>query len=297
MDAFIGELAALAAAFSFSLTSVLFTLAGRRLNAVVTLATSLPLSWLVMLILHQAVLGTPFPFHASARYWLPLATSGILAFVVSAWFMLSAYQFIGPRLTMLIASFAPVLGALLAFVLLGQALPANSALGIALVIAGIVWVVAERGGSTSVQPDLRRGVVFAVLGTVAQGAAFVFSSQGVADGFHPFSATLLRISAGIVTLWLFLAWRGEAQATVSVFHGDRQTFMLIAGAAILGPVMAGSFLLLALQRIPVGVATTLSHTTAIMLIPIGWLVFGERVSPRAIIGTCVAIAGIALLFM
>ena len=214
MEAFVGEFAALAAAFSFSLTSVLFTLAGRRLNAIVSLATSLPISWAVMLLLHQATHGSPFPFAAPLERWLPLATSGILAFVVSSYFMLNAYQFIGPRLTMLIASFAPVLGALLAFFFLGQALPPNATMGVALVLLGIFWVVAERSpaaGKTqeTANPHLKRGVLFAVLGTFAQGAAFVFSSQGVEGGFHPFSATLLRISAGIVTLWLFIAWQGN----------------------------------------------------------------------------------------
>ena len=61
-------------------------------------------------------------------------------------------------------------------------------------------------------------------------------------------------------------------------------------------MIAGSFLLLAFQHIPVGVATTLSHTTAIMLIPIGYIVFRERITLRAIAGTCLAIAGIAVLF-
>jgi len=301
MDAFIGELAALAAAFSFSLTSVLFTLAGRRLNAVVSLATSLPISWAVMLLLHQAAQGRPFPFAAPLERWLPLATSGILAFVISAYFMLNAYQYIGPRLTMLIASFAPVLGALLAFLFLGQALPPNATVGVALVLLGIFWVVAERApaddkATKKTNAEIKRGVLFAVLGTFAQGAAFVFSSQGVAGGFHPFSATLLRISAGIVALWLFIAWQGNMRATLGAFQNDAKTFLQICGAAVLGPVIAGSFLLLSFQHVPVGVATTLSHTTAIMLIPIGYIVFRERITLRAVAGTCVAIAGIAVLF-
>ncbi len=298
MDAYIGEIAALAAAFSFSLTSVLFTLAGRRINVIVSLATSLPISWIVMIMLHAVVLGELFPISASLDRWLPLSTSGILAFVLSSYFMLNAYQYIGPRLTMLIASLAPVIGAILAFLLLDQALPANSTAGIALVILGITWVVAERSPieENAVNQDLKRGVIFAFLGTLAQGFAFVFSSQGVAGGFPPFSATLIRISAAILALWLLIAWRGEMRETLSAFHNDRRTFLQICGAAILGPVIAGSFLLLAFQHIPVGVATTLSHTTAIMLIPIAYIVFKERITPRAVVGTCLAIAGIAILF-
>lgn len=298
MDAYIGEIAALLAAFSFSLTSVCYTLAGRRINATVSMAASLPMSWLVLLALHQLALGEVFPFSASLERWLLLGASGILAFVISAYFILNAYQSIGPRLTMLIASFAPVLGAILAFVFIGQTLPANSALGIALVILGIVWVVAERSPAQAVSDNahLRRGVVFAVLGTLAQGSAFVFSSEGVADGFSPFSGILMRTTAGMAAIWLFIAGQANIRQTLTAFHNDRRTFLQIFAAAILGPVIAGSFLLLSFQHIPVGVATTLSHTTAIMLIPIGYVVFKERISLRAVLGTALAIIGIAILF-
>jgi hypothetical protein len=42
--------------------------------------------------------------------------------------MLDAYQHVGPRLTMLVMSFAPVLGAVLAWLFLGQTLPPNALL-------------------------------------------------------------------------------------------------------------------------------------------------------------------------
>ena len=99
--------------------------------------------------------------------------------------MLTAYQDIGPRLTMLIASFAPVLGAILAWIFLGQSLPTNALLGITVVMVGIISVVVERSPSQSetLVVNLRRGVIFACLGTLAQSTAFVFSSLGVSDGF------------------------------------------------------------------------------------------------------------------
>ena len=146
MDTYFGEIAALTAALSFSLTSVFFTLAGRKIDVITSLATSLPISLLILLPIHWLTEGEFFPVSAGLDRWLSLATSGILAFVVSSFFVLHAYQTLGPRLTMLIASIAPVLGAILAFFLLGQALPVNSILGIALVIFGIVWVVAEGNG-------------------------------------------------------------------------------------------------------------------------------------------------------
>ncbi len=131
MDAVIGQTSALLVALSFSITSVCYTLAGRKLTAVTSIALSLPVSGVLLLGVHRVTQGVWLPVGASPQRWAVLGISGILAFVISNFFMLKAYQPIGPRLTMLVASFAPIGGALLAWFFLGQALPANIILGIA----------------------------------------------------------------------------------------------------------------------------------------------------------------------
>ena len=299
MDLYLGEITALLAAFSFSITSICYTLSGRKVDAITSLAMSLPVSWIVLIFIHQIRLGEFFPTSASLDRWFYLSASGILAFVISSYFMLNAYQQIGPRLTMLIASFAPVLGAILAWLFLGQTLPSNSLVGITIVVFGIVWVVAERSSkkkTTIERGDRRRGIILACLGTLAQATAFVFSSQGVADGFPPFSATLIRTTAGILLLWAVIAMQGKMRSTVRLVISDRKLFGQLSIAAISGPVIAGTLLLLSLQFVPVGVATTLSHTTSIILIPISYFIFKEKITLRAIVGTGIAIIGIAILF-
>ncbi len=299
MDFPIGEVAALLAALSFSITTVFYTLAGRKVNVIISLATSLPISWIAIVILHRVSLGEFFPLGVSLDRVFYLSTSGILAFFVSSYFILNAFQDIGPRLTSLISSFAPVLGAILAWIFLGQTLPANATIGIILVMAGIIWVVAERsaGKSKNVSKNLRRGVIYACLGTLAQATAFIFSSQGVSDGFPPFSATLIRTSAGVIVLWIVVALQGNIRMTLTIFNDDLKTFLQIVGAAIFGAVVAGSLLLLSFQFVSVGVSTTLSHTTAIMLIPISYVLFKEKITFRAVVGTLVAIVGIGILFI
>lgn len=294
----IGELAALGAAFSFSITSICYTFAGRKISAISAMALSLPISWCVIVLIHYLMFGEFVPLSASLDRWFNLSISGILAFVFSAYFMLNAYQYIGPRLTMLLMSVTPVLGAILAWIFLGQRLPTNSSIGIMIVIVGIVSVVIERNTEKEkvVQRDMRRGLLFAYLATMAQASSFIFSTQGISDGFPPFSATLIRLTAGLVTLWIFIAFQGKIHSTLSLFQGDVQLVAQLTAAAISGHVIAGSLLLLAFQFITVGVATTLAHTTAIMLIPLSYLIFKEKISLQAVIGTIVTIVGIAILF-
>ena len=50
-----------------------------------------------------------------------------------------------------------------------------------------------------------------------------------------------------------------------------------------------------LRNLPVGVASTLNSTSPIFILPLSALVLGEKVSPRAIFGAIIAVAGIAVL--
>ena len=52
-----------------------------------------------------------------------------------------------------------------------------------------------------------------------------------------------------------------------------------------------------IQYAPVGVASTLQALPPVFLIPIGYYFLGERVSSRAILGTLLALAGVAVLFL
>lgn len=299
MDPLVGEIAALASAVAYSVTSVFFTFAGRKITAVSAMAMSLPISWLAIVVLHRLMMGAFFPANAPFERWLFLGGSGLMAFGLSGFFMLSAYQYIGPRLTMLIGAFSPVLGSLLAWVFLGQTLSLSSSVGIGIVLFGIVWVVAERSGSGGGgfgEPDLRRGLLYATLATGTQAIAFLFSTLGVEGDFPAFSASVIRVTVGVVGLWLFIALRGNLRSTVKTYWQDRNLFLLLLGAGLSGPVTAGSLLLLALQIVPVGIATTLSNTTAVILIPIAYFIFKERITMRAVVGTVVTVVGIAILF-
>jgi drug/metabolite transporter (DMT)-like permease len=53
----------------------------------------------------------------------------------------------------------------------------------------------------------------------------------------------------------------------------------------------------AVQDTNIGVASTLSSLMPIFLIPISYVVFGERVTRQAVIGTVIAFSGMIDLFM
>lgn len=298
MENFTGELAGLGAALAFSFTSTFFTLAGRKLNAISTLALSMPISLTILMIVHQLTLGEFFPTSAETVRWLYLGASSIAGFVISSLFILRSFQYIGTRLTLLIGSLAPIFSAILAWIFLDQALTLNLMIGISLVVAGIIWVISEGGKQKTEDrdPNYRVGLLFALAGSMGQAVSFVFSSQGVAGDFPPMSASLMRTFVAVVTVWTLLAVQGNLGNTLRLIQTESRSMRFIFVASVAGPVIGASFVLLSLQYASVGVASTLINTTPIMIIPIGYVVFKERITIHAVIGTIVAIIGIAILF-
>ncbi len=289
---------ALGAALSFSLASTTYTLAGRKFGASVSMALSLVFSLIFLLPLHQVLYGELFPMTASGQRWLVLGASSLAGFVMSALFLLRAFQAIGPRLTMLIGATSPIFAAVLAWLLLGQSLPSYAVLGIALVLGGVITVVSSyvRHSIQSRHADYSKGLLMALAAAVLQGASFVLMSEGVADDFPVLSASIMRTVFALVVLWVLIALRGKLRHNLRLIVDQPRALSLIALAAFTGPVLGATLVLASLQFTSVGISSTLTGTTPILMIPIGFVVFGEQITRRAIGGTCVAVAGVALLF-
>ena len=121
-------------------------------------------------------------------------------------------------------------------------------------------------------------------------------SAGVSDGFHAMSAALIRTVVGIVILWLYIALRGGLRHRLRPIITEPRALLFLLLAGLSGPVIGATLVLLSLQFTSVGISSTLTATTPILLIPISFLVFNEKITTRAVIGTLVAIAGVAVLF-
>lgn len=298
METYLGELSALGAALCFALASTTFTLAGRKFGATVSMALSLQISLVFLLLMHHAMLGEPFPSSASLERWTLLGASSLSGFVVSSVMLLRSFQYIGPRLAMLIGSITPIVAALLAWVFLGQGLSAIAVLGIVVVVAGIGWVVSgdARRDLQMKNANYSRGLALAVGSAIGQGASFALMSEGVAGGFHAMSAGLIRTLVGLIILWLLIMARGKMRENLRLIWAEPRALLVLTFASLVGPVIGTTLVLLSLQHTSVGISSTLTGTTPILLIPIGYVVFADKITPRAVIGTLIAIAGVALLF-
>jgi drug/metabolite transporter (DMT)-like permease len=298
LNAYLGEIAALLTSLAFSVTSTMFTLASRRIGSLVVNRLRLILAVLLLSLTHWFVLGSLLPLKAEPQRWFWLGLSGIVGLVLGDAFLFQAFVWIGPRLSMLMMSLAPVIAALVAWVFLGERLSLGQIGGILLTLAGIAWVVLESGGSRqNKNRDYLRGILFGLGAATGQALGLVLAKNGLGGDFSPISGNLIRMLTAMSVLWLITAFQGQAHQTFVRLNAHRRALLFLSVGAVTGPFLGVSLSLFAVQQTAVGVASTLMALPPVFLLPISYIFFKERFGWGAIAGTFVAVAGVALLFL
>ena len=295
---FIGELAAIATSFFFAMTALIFTSTGRSVGSLVTNRMRLLFALAYLIVLNLIVFHEPLPFSADSSRWLWLSLSGIIGLSLGDAFLFQSLISVGTRLGSLLLSLAPIFGSIIAWLFFGETLTFWQITGIILALAGIAWVVASHEEPPGTpHGNRRRGVIFGILAGLGQAVGIVFSKQGMSGNFSPFQANAIRMLAAVLFIWIWTAFRGEAGSTFRELRGKPRVLGLLALGAFVGPVLGVTSSLLAIQHIQVGIASTLIALTPVIILPISYFVFKEKVGWQAIVGTLLAIAGVAILFL
>lgn len=295
---FIGEIAGLATSLFFSMTAIIFASAGRMVGSQVTNRTRLVFALVYLLILNAILFREPLPLSADPSRWMWLGVSGVIGLSLGDAFFFQALVSVGARLGSLLMSLAPIFGSIIAWTFFGETLTPLQILGIILALAGIGWVVmSHEEPPDTPRGHTNRGVLFGVLAALGQAGGLVLSKQGMFGDFSPFRANVIRMLAAVIFIWAWTLLEGKAGATVQALREKPQALRLIALGALVGPVLGVSSSLLAIQHIEIGVASTLTALPPVIILPVSYFVFKEKVGWQAVAGTVLAIAGVAVLFL
>ena len=295
---FIGEIAGLATSFFFAMTALIFTKTGRMIGSQVTNRMRLLFALTYLVIINLILFREPLPLSADSSRWVWLSLSGVIGLSLGDAFLFQAFIALGPRLGSLLLSLAPIFGSIIAWAFFGETLTPLQIIGITIALAGIGWVVmSHEEPANTPHGHTRRGVIFGVLAGLGQAAGLVLSKQGMAGDYSPFQANAIRMLAAAIFIWIWAVIQKQAGETITTIRKQPQALSLIALGALIGPVLGVSASLLAVQHAEVGVASTLMALPPVLLLPISYFVFKEKVGWQAIAGTLLAICGVAVLFL
>ena len=292
----IGELSALLTAGVWSISSIMFEKAIRRVGSVQVNIVRLVIAAVLLLV---TIYAADLSLRLSFWQYAYLSISGCIGLVFGDSFLFKSFHVSGARISMLIMSLAPAISALLAYFILGEILSAWGIVGIVVTTVGIALVVVSNRQNAPVQVKITgSGLVYGFLGALGQGAGLVFARLAFVEGeVNGFVATFIRIAASVIVLLPITLITGRMKNPVGVFSNDKRALALTTGGAIFGPYLGITLSLIAIMYTKVGIAATLIATVPILMLPLVHVVYKERLSWQAIAGACVAVGGVAILFL
>ncbi len=326
----LGGGAAILAAFLWSANSILFAEAGKRIGALSVNAFRVVVAALLLIGTHLFFYGDFLPA-ASNGQWFWLGVSGIIGLGIADFALFAAFVMIGPRLSLLLLSLVPIYSAIFSYFILGEVLGVWALIGIAVTLAGIITVILEKDNQKKEETGMseekasesekeneqgdtledvasamkvkRMGLLLGTIAALAQGVGLVISKYGMirmADDprkpLAPLPATLIRMVVAALFIWVCIIVAGKLPKILKRLRNKRALQLSSAGAFI------GSFLgvwmsMVAVIYIYVGIAQTLMSLMPIMIIPMVWFVYGEKTSWRGMLGSILAVLGVAILFL
>jgi len=298
LQTYLGEIAALTTAVCWAVTSLFFTIAGKQVGSQLVNRVRLPLAALFLAFTHLLWQGEVLPIHAEPSRWGWLGLSAISGLVLGDAMLFQAFVLIGTRLAMLMMTLAPVIGTVLARVFLGETLSLLEIAAIIVTMSSVAWVVSEQRNSHSVDGNPRNyviGVLCGIGGASGQALGLILSKRGMAGDFPALSASLMRLSVATMVIWLWALIQGQLRPTVEGLRARRARWAILGGTLV-GPFIGMTLSLAAVQLTHVGIASTLMALAPVILLPLAYWTFKERITQRAIVGTVVAMAGVAMVF-
>lgn len=307
----LGEYAALLTAFFWTITAIAFESAGKRVGSLSTNLIRLFMAFIFIGIYGQITRGSFIPLDASTHQWMWLSLSGLVGFVIGDLLLFEAYVVIGSRISMLIMSLTPPITAFLGWLIMDEKLTQQNFLGMVLTIFGIMLVVIDRKPKSKLideanpQEKVKKnnlklnypivGILLAFGGAVGQGTGLVLSKYGMQD-FDPFAATQIRVITGFIgfaILFIFMRrWKKVFEAVK-----NKKAMARLGIGAFFGPFLGVSFSLLSVKYTTTGVASTIMAIVPVLIIPPAVIFFKEKITIKEVIGSLIAVGGVALFFL
>ena len=298
-----GEIAGVLTAVFWTVTSLAFESAGKKVGSLSVNLIRLIIAFFFIGIYSWAVRGFFFPTDATLYQWQWLALSGLVGFVIGDLLLFQALVVVGARISMLMMALAPPFAAFIGWLVLGEVLSPTNLLGMTITLTGIVIVILKREKSEvngSVTRKIKsnysvQGVLLALGGAMGQGAGLVLSKKGMGE-YDAFSASQIRVLTGIAGFIFVLTFMKRWPRFMAALKNIPAMKRITLGA-FFGPFLGVSFSLLAVQHTQAGIAATLMSITPVLIIAPAVFLFKEKVNWKEIIGAVITVIGIAFFFL
>ena len=297
------DLLALCAAACWATTSLLAVMPVRHLGAFAFTR------WRMLLVAGMlwAIVAATGSWHSlSTDASLTLATSGLVGIFIGDTALFGAVQRLGPRRASVLFATHAAFSAALGFMVLGERMGLQAALGGALTIAGVMSAIVlgrhkeDQHAWETDHGSLKLGVTLGLVAAMSQAASTliakpVMAAQAGGFAVDPIAASAVRVSVACAAHYLIL-WLGVGAARA---HQPPTTRVLLQTAlnGFVGMGLGMTFILMALRKGDVGMVAILSSVSPVLVLPLLWWQLGRAPAWGAWLGAGLTVAGTALILL
>jgi drug/metabolite transporter (DMT)-like permease len=266
------------------------SLSGALAPAVINTVRALTGGVLVVLVAVAAGYGPEIlsiPLWALLAFWISMA----IGFAFGDTIFFAGMEYLGVTRAHTLSMVHPLLTTLIGIGLLGEPVSMARAMGILLVLGGLLLIVSGRGtGSADSRATQWRGVRLVLLAALSWTIAAVLLKAPL-QGVSALAATAVRAPLGGVVL-LMTPWARGAWPAVRTCRPPELTRL---GAICLLSFASSIFFTAGIKHAGVAIGTVLSTTSPLFTIPLETFVLGHRPTGRTMVGAVVTVGGIALI--
>lgn len=241
----------------------------------------------ILFMLIARLAGFHFPPRSA---WKDLAISGFLFLAFANGLVVYAEQTISSGMAAIIISTTPMW-----VVIIESFLPPRRPLNLLAIIGllfgtgGVCIIFHRELTETSFEVAHMRGLACALLATFGWSAGSLYVKRTAIHAAPLAIAGPQNVIGGSVLVLLGLALGEAPRFTLNASNAVSLAYLIIFGSL----VGFGSFIY-ALSKLPAAFVTTYAYINPFVALTLGWLILHEPLSQSMLLGSCVTVAGVAL---
>jgi DME family drug/metabolite transporter len=285
----LGALCALGSAVAWAFTSLLVRSLTPRFGTLTINAARTTICAVLIVAWMAAVDGFGGLGALSLASLVLLLVSIVTAIAIGDTIFFESTRLLGLGRAMTLSMSYPVVAAVLAALLLDERITTQVAVGGLVTLGGLVLVVATRTDASAARPSWL--AVWAACGAAVAWGISVVALRVPLEHVDVLTAQLVRLPLAAAVLWAMPWSRRDVPALV---RGGRGVALRLGVLSVLTAVSSVMYVL-SIKHAGVAVATVLSSTAPLFAVPLGVVFLGERLSPVALVGAAVTVAGVVVL--
>lgn len=284
-----GEAFSIASALTWAFGVIIYKRLGETLPP---LALNLRKNALVLVMLVPLIAGWHglAPPALSALDIAICLLSGVIGIGLADTLYFRALNRVGAARMGIVGNFYSPFVIVLAFAFLGERLTGLQFAGFLLVSAGVLVIGFTRGPAVDAAA-LRRGLALGVLAVLLMAVAIVMVKRVLEHG-DVLWISAIRLAGGMAAMLVVGAITGAARAPVAL---DRRGWAMLLVAALVGQLLSMVMWLAGYKYTSASVAAILNETASVFIVLLAWLLLGEKLTRRKLVGIACTLGGVGLM--